>query len=194
MAYILLFVCCLIVLILPTPALKCPELKESKSNTKRLISLNGFKQNETLDLYLYLKVCENTTIDGTVTNDCLMIYNYSLYLGLIAYITNAPRISDSLSNNCKVQVTISKNNPGQPAYINSSTQFYVWTDTDRVELLLEDPAATAQYFGCTFETVEKILRETFNPDSEFEMTLFDISGQNRTLDDYRQGNVVVEIY
>lgn len=191
MGYILLSVgFFLAALIQFSQTLQCVQPREPR--LQNLISLNGFKPNETLELYLFIKGCERVEKDGIDTEDIVLVYNYSLFRGLIAYLTDAPRITDSLTANCKVQVMISKTNPGEPTYLGKFTQFYFWTDTEEIRILRQEPVS-AYHFECPFGKVEKLLRESFNTDSSYEMTLFDISGQNRTLEDYRQGNVLVEL-
>lgn len=161
-------------------AVNCPEPRVLKN----LISINGFKKIDLLHILLVLGTCEKLGEDGKLTSD-LMVYGHFVdFNGRLGHLTNRRKASNfkSIDVLLSVSVTVSTQIPDTT---NSYTE--IWTDTHKIELNMDH--YEPEQSELPFEKVKEILRDAFHNDPEFEMTLYDLSGQKRTLEDYRQGNV-----
>lgn len=162
-----------------TSAVQCPETRA----TKNLISLNGFKEKEILNLVLGFVQCEKEGEDGVLSSDLILLSIYArfqkMYGELIKVDLSIVEITGD-SKSCFVFVTVSDE---RPVDVDQSIMFHIWTDTKQIEPLRWEISSDQN--DCNFEQVQEILRESFNTDPNYEMTLYDHTGQRITLENCR---------
>lgn len=149
--------------------------------------MNGFKEKENLALILLLTTCKYQGKDD------LMVYSSIAYFGdHVGYLIKTDHLTadddDDHPQDCGVLVKVGKESPGNITSAENTQLLFIWTDTKQVAPLIWNPSSENPSI-CTYEKVEEILREAFNADPTFEMTLYDDTDQKKTLEEYRQGKV-----